>query len=158
VVGEEYFAIRIRGGVDDEEALDWTRSLGGGASAGQGVRDGGYFRALQLLATSKPSSAFPAGGGADGFVEERRSSPRTGDAERLEEIDVQVRTGGVNVEPMQLAALLLEKTARQLSEDEASLYGGRRASRERPSRSAGTRETKPLGLVFCPMILSGGDV
>jgi hypothetical protein len=40
--------------------------------------------------------------------------------ERLEEITSRVRErGGVNVEPMQLAALLLEKTARQLSEAEA---------------------------------------
>ena len=38
--------------------------------------------------------------------------------------------GGVNVEPMQLAALLLEKTTAQLSEDEAEeLVRPRRASR-----------------------------
>lgn len=37
--------------------------------------------------------------------------------ERLEAITSRVREhGGVSVEPMQLAALLLEKTARQLSE------------------------------------------
>ena len=38
--------------------------------------------------------------------------------------------GGVNVEPMQLAALLLEKTTAQLSEDEAEeLVRPRRPSR-----------------------------
>jgi len=39
--------------------------------------------------------------------------------------------GGVNVEPMQLAALLLEKTARHLSEAEAEklIRPRRRASR-----------------------------
>ena len=39
---------------------------------------------------------------------------------RLEELTAKVRErGGMNVEPMQLAALLLEKTTGQLSEDEA---------------------------------------
>jgi len=40
--------------------------------------------------------------------------------ERLEQIAANVREhGGVNVEPMQLAALLLEKTTEDLSESEA---------------------------------------
>ena len=43
-------------------------------------------------------------------------APRT--LERLEAIDGKVRTrSGVNVEPMQLAALLLEKTTEELSEE-----------------------------------------
>jgi hypothetical protein len=45
-------------------------------------------------------------------------APRT--LERLEEITAKVREHGVaNLEPMQLAALLLEKTTEQLSRDEA---------------------------------------
>jgi len=52
--------------------------------------------------------------------------------ERLEDITARVRKhGGINVEPMQLAALLLEKTTRQLSEAEAEklVRPQRRASR-----------------------------
>jgi hypothetical protein len=56
-------------------------------------------------------------------------APRT--LERLEEIAAKVREhGGVSVEPMQLAALLLEKTTEDLSEAEADRL-------VRPKRSAG---------------------
>jgi hypothetical protein len=64
----------------------------------------------------------PAGGGrsTDPRWTERRLvplAPRT--LERLEAITEKVRErSGVNVEPMQLAALLLEKTTEPLSEDE----------------------------------------
>lgn len=44
-------------------------------------------------------------------------APRT--LKRLEEITAKVREHGMNVEPMQLAALPVEKTAEQLSEREA---------------------------------------
>jgi hypothetical protein len=53
---------------------------------------------------------------------------------RLEELTAKVRKhGGGNVEPMQLAALLLDKTTKQLSENEAEaealLRSRRRANR-----------------------------
>ena len=92
---------------------------------------GGYFGAMQLLADIEARFRVPAGGGrpTDPRWTERRLvplAPRT--LERLEAITEKVRErSGVNVEPMQLAALLLEKTTEQLSEDEAKeLVGSRR--------------------------------
>jgi len=90
---------------------------------------------MQLLADVEAKFSVPAGGGprdrssVDGTAT-RPLAPET--LERLEEITSRVRKhGGVNVEPMQLAALLLEKTARQLSETEAEklVRPRRRASR-----------------------------
>lgn len=84
---------------------------------------GGYFGALQLLAEIEARFRVPAGGGrpTDARWTERRLvplAPRT--LERLEAITATVRQHeGVNVEPMQLAALLLEKTTEQISEEEA---------------------------------------
>lgn len=83
---------------------------------------GGYFGAMQLLADIEARFRVPAGGGrpTDPRWTERRLvplAPRT--LERLEAIAAKVREhDGVNVEPMQLAALLLEKTTEQISEDE----------------------------------------
>ena len=92
---------------------------------------GGYFGAMQLVADIDARFRVPAGGGrsTDPRWTERRLvplAPRT--LERLEAITEKVRErSGVNVEPMQLAALLLEKTTEQLSEDEAKdLVGVRR--------------------------------
>jgi hypothetical protein len=88
---------------------------------------GGYFGAMQLLADVEARFRVPAGGGrpTDPRWTERRLVPLAPETlERLEEITSRVREhGGVNVEPMQLAALLLEKTARQLSEAEAGPVG-----------------------------------
>lgn len=75
---------------------------------------GGYFGALQLLADIGASFRVPAGGGraTDPRWTERRLvplAPRT--LQRLEALTARVREqNGVNVGPMQLAALLLEKT------------------------------------------------
>lgn len=83
---------------------------------------GGYFGALQLLADIESRFRVPAGGGrpTDPRWTERRLvplAPRT--LQRLEALTERVRTrSGVNVEPMQLAALLLEKTAERLSDEE----------------------------------------
>jgi len=84
---------------------------------------GGYFAAMQLLADVGARFRTPEGGGrpTDPRWTERRLVPLAPETlDRLEQITSRVREhGGVNVEPMQLAALLLEKTARQLSEAEA---------------------------------------
>ncbi len=84
---------------------------------------GGYFGSMQLLADVEAKFRIPAGGGrpTDPRWTERRLVPLAPETlERLEEITSRVRRhGGVNVRPMQLAALLLEKTARQLSAAEA---------------------------------------
>ena len=96
---------------------------------------GGYFGAVQLLADVEAKFRVPEGGGrpTDPRWTERRLVPLAPETlERLEEITSRVRRhGGVNVEPMQLAALLLEKTTRRLSEAEAEqiVRPRRRASR-----------------------------
>src|SRR6266496_6120263 len=95
----------------------------GAERRGKVAASGGYFGAMGLLADVETRFRVPSGGGrpTDARWTERRLvplAPRT--LKRLEEITAKVREhGGVNVEPMQLAALLLEKTTEQLSEDEA---------------------------------------
>jgi hypothetical protein len=89
---------------------------------GKVVAGGGYFGAMQLLADIETRLRVPAGGGraTDPDWTERRLvplAPRT--LKRLEAITEGVRArSGVSVEPMQLAALLLEKTTEQLNEDD----------------------------------------
>jgi hypothetical protein len=91
---------------------------------GKVAASGGYFGAIQLLADIEARLRAPAGGGrpTDARWTERRLvplAPRT--LKRLEDIAAKVRAhGGVRVEPMQLAALLLEKKAEELSESEAN--------------------------------------
>ena len=95
----------------------------------------GYFGAMQVLADIEARLRVPAGGGrpTDPRWTERRLvplAPRT--LERLEAITAKVRQhDGLNVEPMQLAALLLERTTEQLSEDQAKdlIRPRRRANR-----------------------------
>lgn len=84
---------------------------------------GGYFGASQLLADVQARFRVPAGGGrsTDPAWTERRLvplKPRT--LKRLEEMAIKIRNHrNVNIEPMQLAALLLEKTTEELGEEEA---------------------------------------
>ena len=102
---------------------------------GKVTSSAGYFGALQLVADINARFRAPVGGGrpTDPRWTERRLvplAPRT--LQRLEQLTAQVRErGGVSVEPMQLAALLLEKTAEHLSEVEADalVRPRRRASR-----------------------------
>ena len=96
---------------------------------------GGYFGAMQLLAEIEARFRVPMGGGraTDPAWTERRLvplAPRT--LKRLEAITEGVRArSGVSVEPMQLAALLLEKTTEQLNDDNVRdlVTGQRRGSR-----------------------------
>jgi len=84
---------------------------------------GGYFGALQLRAEVAARFHVPPRGGRrtdPGWTERRLIplAPRT--LARLEKIAAKVRREqGVSVEPMQLAALLLEKSAEELSEESA---------------------------------------
>ena len=99
------------------------------------VSAAGYFGAMQLLADIETRFRVPVGGGraTDPEWTERRLvplAPRT--LKRLEAITEGVRArSGVSVEPMQLAALLLEKTTEQLNDDDVRdlVTGRRRASR-----------------------------
>jgi hypothetical protein len=94
----------------------------GAKRRGSVAATGGYFGALQIVADIEARFRVPAGGGrpTDPHWTERRLiplAPRT--LERLEEITARVREhANVSFEPMQLAALLLEKTAAQLSDEE----------------------------------------
>lgn len=96
----------------------------GAVRRGRVPAKGGYFGAMQVLADVEAMFRVPAGGGrpTDPRWTERRLVPLAPETlERLEKITSRVREhGGITVEPMQLAALLLEKTARQLSEAEAA--------------------------------------
>ena len=107
----------------------------GAKRRGKVIASGGYFGAMQLLADIEARFRTPERGGraTDPDWTERRLlplAPRT--LKRLEEIAAKVRKhGGARLEPMQLAALLIEKTTEQLSErDVEELIGPkRRASR-----------------------------
>ena len=93
----------------------------GAERVGKIAPQGGYFGALQLLADIEARFRVPEGGGrpTDPQWTERRLVPLTAKTlGRLEEITAKVcKQGGVSVEPMQLAALLLEKTTIELSEE-----------------------------------------
>lgn len=117
--------------------LDMSKIAAGlGADRGWKVSStGGYFGALQLVADIDARFRVPPGGGrpTDPRWTKRRLvplAPRT--LGRLEAITAKVREHeGVNVEPMQLAALLLEKTTEQITVDDVKKFvrPRRRASR-----------------------------
>jgi len=111
---------------------------------------GGYFGAMQLLADVETRFRVPAGGGraTDPSWTERRLVPLApGTLKRLEAITEGVRTrSGVNIEPMQLAGLLLERTTAQLSEDEVNELALKRAHAVARSGRR-LRRAKPAGKV-----------
>ncbi len=84
---------------------------------------GGYFGSLQLLAEIKERFRVPAGGGrpTDRTWTERRLIPLTPRTlQRLEKLAAKIRLHGhVSLEPMQLAGLLLERSAEKLDENDA---------------------------------------
>jgi hypothetical protein len=95
----------------------------GARRRGKVAAGGGYFGSLQLLADVKERFRVPAGGGrpTDRSWTERRLiplAPRT--LRRLEELAAEIRQhGNVSLEPMQLAGLLLERSAETLNEKDA---------------------------------------
>ncbi len=95
----------------------------GAERRGKVTAGGGYFGAMQLLTDIEGRFRVPSGGGrrTDPAWTERRLlplAPRT--LKKLEEIVARVREhGGANLEPMQLAAILIEKTTEKLSEEDA---------------------------------------
>ena len=95
----------------------------GAKRIGKVAAGGGYFGAIQLLEDIEARFRVPAGGArpTNPHWTKRLIVPLASQTlERLEELSAKVRKhGGVNVEPMQLAALLLEKTTAQLSDNEA---------------------------------------
>src|SRR5438270_11264939 len=116
--------------------IDMNKIARGLGAEGRGkvAAAGGYFGAMQLLADIEARFRVPPGGGrpTDATWTERRLvplAPRT--LKRLEEIAAKVRAHrGVSIEPMQLAALLLEQKAQELSVGEAeSLVSPKRHAR-----------------------------
>ena len=103
--------------------MDKIASGLGAERQGRVAATGGYFGAMQLLADIEARFRVPPGGGrpTDPAWTARRLvplAPRT--LKKLEEIAAKVRKhGGANLEPMQLAALLIEKTTEKLSEEAA---------------------------------------
>jgi hypothetical protein len=95
---------------------------------------GGYFGAMQLLAEIEARFRVPTGGGrpTDPSWTERRLlplAPKT--LKKLEDISAKVREHGMSVEPMQLAALIIEKTAEELSDEAAKELVRRKRSASR---------------------------
>jgi hypothetical protein len=122
----------------------------GAERRGQVPVTSGYFGAMQLLADVEARFRVPAGGGraTDPDWTERRLvplAPRT--LKRLEAIAKGVKARcGLSVEPMQLAAVLLEKTTEQLSDDEVNDLvrdSGRRGSEESPAIAWSGRRLRP---------------
>lgn len=106
----------------------------GAKRQGKVTSTGGYLGAMQLLADIEARFQVPSSGGraTDPRWTERRLVPLAPETlRRLEELAARVRGhGGASVEPMQLAALLLEKTAADLSEADAKkLVRPKRAGR-----------------------------
>src|SRR5438128_12600888 len=95
--------------------MDKIAAALGAKRRGKVAASGGYFGALQLLADIEARFRVPAGGGraTDPGWTERRLVPLTPKTlERLDELTARVREqSGVRVEPMQLAALLLQRAA-----------------------------------------------
>ena len=106
----------------------------GAKRRGKVASTGGHFGAAQLLADVDSRFRVPSSGGrpTDPAWTERRLvplAPRT--LKKLEEVAAKVRKHGIKVEPMQLAALLIEKKTDELDEHEAEalIRPTRRASR-----------------------------
>ncbi len=114
--------------------MDKIASGLGAVRRGEVTATSGYFGALQLVADIEAVFRVPSGGGrpTDPRWTERRLvplAPKT--LARLEAITAKVREhAGVSVEPMQLAALIIERSAADLSEREAeSLLRPKRRAR-----------------------------
>ena len=106
-------------------------ALGLGADRrGKVEASAGYFGAAQVLAEVEARFRVPAGGGraTDPSWTERRLlplAPKT--LKRLEDLTARMRErGGANVEPMQLAAILLEMTTASISDATAAELVGPR--------------------------------
>jgi len=83
---------------------------------------GGYFGAIQLAAEVTARLRTPTGGGrpTDPSWTERRLVPLApATLARLEKLAARLREDGVTVEPLQLAALLLERAAASVEEGAA---------------------------------------
>ena len=110
--------------------MDKIARVLGAERKGKVRASGGYFGAMQLLAEIEARFRKPMRGGrpTDPHWTERRLvplAPRT--LELLDKLAAKVRErGDLRIDPMQLAALLLEKTIEQFSDDNAAELAVRR--------------------------------
>ncbi len=95
----------------------------GGERRGKIEAKSGYFGALQVAVEAEERFRVPARGGraTDPSWSERRLLPLAPETlARLAELSNRIRDDrGVNIEPMQLAAILVEKAAEKISASEA---------------------------------------
>lgn len=101
-----------------------------GAERRGGVRArGGYFGAMQLVADVQARFRVPTGGGrpTDPSWTERRLVPLTEETlTRLEELAQEIeKKRHVRVEPMQVAALLLENAAENIADEDIEQIAAR---------------------------------
>jgi hypothetical protein len=99
----------------------------GAQRRGKVVATGGHFGATQLAAEVQARFRVPRGGGrpTDPSWTERRLLPLSARTlKKLEQVTAVVRKHGKSIDPMQLAALIVEKSAESLDSREAeSLLG-----------------------------------
>ena len=104
--------------------MDKITNALGGERRGPVIAKGGYFGALNLAADVAQRFKVPQTGGrpTDPTWTERRQLPlRPGTLDRLEKLAATIsKRGGRDVQPMQLAALLLEKAAEIVSDEDAA--------------------------------------
>ena len=119
-----------------EEGVDMRKLAKtlGAESAGEVVAGGGYFGAMQLAAEVRARLQKPARGGrsTDPRWTERRLVPLKPETlERLTRIAAALKArNGIDVHPLQVAAILLEHDVESLTDDEADrLIGAGRAAR-----------------------------
>ena len=110
----------------------------GAERRGKVAGKGGYFGAMQVLADVEARFRVPGGGGraTDPRWTERRLVPLAQQTlERLSEIAQKIRKHGtVNIEPLQLAGLLLEKSTEQLSDEDAEELVAEQSTKRRQAR------------------------
>jgi len=103
--------------------MDKIARVLGAERKGKVSAQGGYFGAQQLAAEVQARFRVPEGGGRatdPGLTERRQVSLTQTTLKRLEALAEQVRgLAHLNIEPLQLAALLLERAADQASEEDA---------------------------------------
>ena len=95
----------------------------GGERRGRVDARAGYFGAMQLVADSEERLRVPVRGGRPtdpGWTERRLLPLAQATLKRLEELAQKIRSDrGINIEPMQIAALILERAAERISAGEA---------------------------------------
>jgi hypothetical protein len=126
-----------------KRALDLDKIAAGlgGKRRGRVSATGGAWGALSMVAEVQARFRVPNRGGraTDPSWSERRLVPLAPETlQRLEALAQKIRQhGNVNVEPMQLAGLLLERTAQTMSDDEVErLLAARARAKSRRSVKA----------------------